>query len=562
MSKYLVRFLYPLLGLAILAAISSEPLTAQYPGRSQQRGPTAQRQGRAEAGAGGQQQIQVPGPIKDFLGTTDEVIPPVPMTGVPAKAPTTDTYYYDRAVEDMLPDEFMSNPDAEFDWNTLKAWHVPPLLKSVRIIGPRRVEAGATIQYEAEVADPTATTTAAYLRYYGPKGRRSSPQATFKPIAEGSMFLRGTLKIPEHAEPGVYRHIRFGITNAVRSAKAYFSDYHPAMRGQPLEVEVLPNPNVDVIPPTMHWLRLGAMDRTDDSLITQPIGRAIPIYAHVTDNLSGVETVKLRMNKRDVNKFQEFELKPLMGQEDVYVGYLNVPKWWESGVYQVTTVTLEDKAGMQVYHYFATNEMVGHARVRLENDPEMVDTTVPQLISVWLDSETGTMGEPVTVSAIVIDDKSGVGTASAVFQSVPSYQNNTRVVLRKVQNPDVIMKSGFDTDLNLYRGELVTSVWQEPGRWQLMRFVARDNADNFLDMLPTQHPEFQGVAVEFGGGMRLREKILAVISDGAGAGTLDTMSLPAAAAPAAQPAEPGKIRRIDMIPPHPPRGACLNCHEP
>ena len=73
MSRSLVRFLYPLLGLAILVAISTEPLTAQ-------------RQGRGEAGGGGQQQIQVPGPVKDFLGTTDDVVPPVPMTGVPAKA--------------------------------------------------------------------------------------------------------------------------------------------------------------------------------------------------------------------------------------------------------------------------------------------------------------------------------------------------------------------------------------------------------------------------------------------------------------------------------------------
>ncbi len=557
MSSKRIRQLYLLSGFAFAVVFLGQTAMGQT-AAGRQRGPTTQRQGRAEAGGGGRQQIQVPGPVTDFLGTTDDVIPPVPMTRVPPGAPSTDTYYYDRPVEEMLPDEFMSNPDAEFDWHELKAWHVPPLLKAVRIIGPRKVGAGGTVQFEAEVADPTATTTGAYLRYYGPKGRRTTLQATFTPLSEGSMFLRGTLKIPEYAEPGVYRHVRFGIRNAVRSAKAYFSDYHPAMLGQPLEVEVLPNPNADVVPPTMHWLRLGGLERADNSVLTQTLGKPIPIYAKVTDNLSGVERVKLRMNKRDVNKFQEFDLKPLIGQEDVYVGYLNVPKWWESGEYQVTTVTLEDEAGMQVYHYFATNEMVGNARVRLENDPSMVDTTAPELVSLWLSSETGTMGEPVTVNAIVIDDKSGVGTAAAVFQSVPSYQNNARVILRKVQNPDVVMKSGFNTDLNLYQGQLVTSIWQEPGRWQLMRFVARDNADNYLDMLPSEHPVFESVGVDLGGGMRLREKILAGLTFDAP----DTGSAPMAVDPSAQPADATKIRRIDMIPPHPPRGNCLNCHEP
>ena len=137
MSSKRIRQFYLLSGFAFAVVFLGQTAMGQT-AAGRQRGPTTQRQGRAEAGGGGRQQIQVPGPVTDFLGTTDDVIPPVPMTRVPPGAPSTDTYYYDRPVEEMLPDEFMSNPDAEFDWHELKAWHVPPLLKAVRIIGPRK----------------------------------------------------------------------------------------------------------------------------------------------------------------------------------------------------------------------------------------------------------------------------------------------------------------------------------------------------------------------------------------------------------------------------------------
>ncbi len=530
--------------------------------------------------------------MMDFLGPIGKVPVAAPLSLGWAGAPTTDTYYLDKDVEDMIPDEFISNPDSEFDWHELKAWHVAPILKSVKLIGNRVVKPGDTVTLEAEMSDPTGTLSGASLSYYhNPNGRRSTITFNFRPISQGSGTLRAILTIPRMAEPGNYRPVRFGMTNEVRSSKAYFSDYHPAMRGQPLDITVLPHENFDVMPPRLEWLYVGSMNPPDDRIHTVPISESVGVFAKVTDNKAGVSRVNLRFNKVrsdgkiGTNIFQELDLKPLMGQPDVYVGSLRLPDHYEGGEYQLTTVRLEDKNSQEVELYFSTNPWIKKAKFNVVQDPAKVDKTSPKLVSVWIDNPNGTLGEPVTVNAIVLDDKSGVGTVSAVFQAVPSYINNARVILRPIPQSDVIQKSGFNTNTSMYQGQLTTSIYQEPGRWELLRFVARDNADNYLDMLASEHPEFKSVAINYGGGLRIREKLLAAKRGGAVASTtmVPGVSSPAASAPAAalapaatgaqgvRPVQPGtpqtdasgnRIRRVDMIPPHPPRGACLNCHEP
>ncbi len=524
-----------------------------------------QRYGKAEQ-AQSKAPAELPGPMLDYLGAIGDVPSAMPLERGAPIASATDTYYYDLSLLDMMPDEFASNPDSEFDWRELKAWHVAPLLKEMRIIGNRRIEAGESITLEAVISDPTGTTRSAYLSYYGPKGRRTTMRANLEPIAPGSSTLRGSLKLGQWAEPGVYRHIRFSANNEVRSSKIFWSDHHPAMRGQPLEFEVLPNPNADVTPPKMQWIKVGSMDPTEGEVHTQSILDPVPIYAHVTDNNSGVKRIWTRWANHGSNvRFQQVDLRPLMGTEDVYVAYLTFPKWWEGGEYQMTSFITEDNNGQEATHLFGANPWVRAAKVNLIQDPEMVDNTPPQLISIWADKKSSMLGQSVKISAIVIDDKADVVVAEANFQHIPSFVSKGKVVLRRVTNPDVIQKAGMDVNQNLFEGELPTTIWQEPGTWQLTRFFARDRANNHLDMLYTEYPDLASVTVEMGGGVRLREKMLAAISEGGEIRTPAAQAAPAAySAPTTSraPATAGKIRRIDMTPPHPPRGQCLNCHEP
>ena len=500
---------------------------------------------------------KVTGPLGMIMGPTDEVRD-VRGEGFPL-APGTDTYYSTDAVDPIMDpmdwpvDEFISNPDREFDWRDLKSWHYVPVVKSAKILGKRRIQAGESVAFEAVVEDLTGTQSRLSMRYFGPHGRRTVMGASLTPVSPGSPIMRGSLKTNEWTEPGVYYLTYASPGNASRSSKIYHSDHHPGLRG--MEIEVLPNPNADVIPPTVHWVKVNTLNAEEGETRTQPVGQPLPVFAKVTDNKSGVNTVTVRFNTPE-GKFIEAKLNKVIGQEDVYGAMLSIPEWWGAGEYELLSMWAVDKAGKTVHMFRTTHPLLEDAVINMTQDDAKHDTQPPTLFSVWVDQTEARLGEPVTVNAIITDDMSGVGTLAVNFTPVPSYINRSRVHLKPVARPDVIQKASLDVSQNLWRGQVETDEWMEPGEWKIDRITARDNADNYLDLLPEYVPEIDTVRITYTGGHQLRD---AMKKNREGQATSGSGAM---AAPTSQPAQAGKIRRVDMIPPHPPRGACLNCHEP
>ncbi len=507
----------------------------------------------------------VAGPLGMIMGPTDEVRN-VRGEGFP-QAPGTDTYYSTDAVNPIMDpmdwpvDEFISNPDREFSWRDLKSWHYVPIIKSATILGKRRIQAGESISFEAVTEDLTGTASRMSMRYFGPHGRRTTTGASLSPVSPGSPIMRGSIKTNEWQEPGVYYLTYASAGNSSRGSKIFHSDHHPGLRG--LEIEVLPNTNVDVIAPTVHWVKVNTLNAPADEIRTQAVGRPLPVFAKVTDNKSGVSSVRVRFNTPD-GKFIEAALNKVVGQEDVYGAMLTIPEWWGGGEYELLSMWVSDRAGKTAHLFRTTHPLLENAIVNMTQDEAKRDTQPPTLFSVWVDQTEARLGEPVTVNAIITDDMSGVGTFAVNFTPVPSYINRSRVHLKPVPRPDVIQKAGLDVSQNLWRGTITTDEWMEPGEWKIDRIMARDNADNYLDLLPEYVPEIDTVRVTFTGGSQLREQMKRNRAGQASAGSGGGMAAVGAgrAAATAPPATAGKIRRVDMIPPHPPRGACLNCHEP
>lgn len=570
------------------------------------------------------------GPLSMILGPVGKVSNPTPW-GL-SKAPTTDTYYYDIPIEEWPPDEFISNPDREFDWHTLKGWHFVPTIKSVKILGNRVVQPGGSIQFECIVEDITGTQSGCGVGYYGPHGRRSSMSVRMTPTTPGGYIMRGTLQVPPNAEPGTWRATEVNSGNDTRHSKVYWADVHPVM--QNLDVEVLPDgrggATVDVIPPQVEWVRMNMLDQPETAIRTQKLSDAIPIYAKITDNKSGASGGRVKMMgptavcdlptagipvsgpAAGINKnpcrYIEVDLQKVVGQADVWGALISVPQWWQPGEYKVYTMFARDKAGKEAQLVYTTSPSLKNARINLTNDPGNVDVTPPTLFSVWVDKTTARLGEPVTVSAILTDDKSGVGSVGISFAPIPSFIDRVSVVLKPIKaegDGTQVRKAGLDINSNLWTGTVQTTDMFEPGDWRIDRIVARDNADNYMDIIPEYHPEID-VKINYTGGKNLHEMLMNAkkgiatnIAPGtaapAGGGEMAAAAPRAAGSasitvngvavngaynaasnqitltngrvidliPGAQP-DPatGKIRRIDMIPPHPPRGACLNCHEP
>lgn len=526
----------------LIASLVSFAQGQRYPGAAPQAPPQAN-------------QPQVNGPLSLILGPVGDV--KRIYTGDP-KAPSTDTIYNDLPIEEWPPDEFISNPDHEFDWHDLKGWHYPPTLKSITLLGNRKVKAGDTIRYEAIVEDVTGTPGPMPMTIYGPHGRRTTLSVRFTSVTPGSNVMRGSLTVPKWAEPGLYWSVDITPQNDTRHSKGYYVEDHPGLKN--LEFEVAPNTDADVIPPRIEWVKLNLLDAPADQIRTQRIQYPIPVFAKVTDNKSGVKSVTIRLSKLGTNHFIESRLNKIIGQPDVFGAMLSVPQWWEGGEYKMLSMWAEDNNDQQVTLLQTTHPVLKNANIILTQDPANVDKTPPQLLSVWVDKTAARLGDTLTVNAIITDDKSGVGTVAVMFAPHPSYIDRVRIHLKPVERPAVVQKSGMDISGNLWTGTFESSVWYEPGEWRVDRITARDNADNYMDLLPEYHPELSDVKINFTGGNNLREQLTQYkkgIAAGPGRSETAPTVAPAPAAPAA-----GKIRRVDMTPPHPPRGACLNCHEP
>ncbi|MBI4473961.1 MAG: hypothetical protein HY646_14935, partial [Acidobacteria bacterium] len=566
------------------------------------------------------------GPLSMIMGPVGEVSNPTPWAL--SKAPTTDTYYLDIPMEEWPPDEFISNPDRETDWHNLKGWHFVPIIRTVRILGNRRVSPGQTVQFECIVEDITGTQNGCGVGYYGPHGRRTTLSVRMQPTVPGGYIMRGTLAVPPWAEPGTYRATEINAGNDTRHAKVYWADVHPS--GRDLDIEVLPVPGgaaLDVIPPEVEWARINMLDQPETAIRTQRVADAIPIYAKVTDNKSGVGNVRVKLMgpttvcnaptagvpvsgpaagiNKDPCRYIEADLQKVAGAPDVYGAFLSIPQWWQPGEYKVYTLAARDKANKEAMLVHTTSPSLKNAKVNLTNDPANIDVTPPTFFSVWVDKTSARLGEPVTINAIIVDDKSGVGSVGVAFAPMPSFIDRITVVMKPVKPVETegqqIRKAGLDVNSNMWTGTIQTSEWFEPGEWRVDRINARDNADNYMDILPEYHPEID-IKVTYTGGRNIRELLTnakkgivgnitpALAAPPGGASTTSAAGPPRITGPvtasngvynpvtnqitlsngrtidllpgAVPDPATGRIRRIDMVPPHPPRGACLNCHEP
>ncbi len=484
-------------------------------------------------------------------GPADIPGPKAPDWGTP-QAPGPDNYYLDGDPDTWWPDEFRSNPDPNITLESLKGYHFPPIFRWMTV-DKRIVKPGDTINAEALVEDPTEVPGWG-VSFEGPQGRRSNISLRFTPRKDNKSMFDGKLTVPKWAEPGIYYPYSTAISSTLGHSKGYFPEYLPGMKD--LVFEVKPSTDADVLPPVVEDYGIGRPGESTAEGVEQSytVDDSIMVWAKVTDNKSGVaSTVARILSPRE--KFKEITLRPWMGKPDYYVGYFKIPKHYEGGEYYTATLWATDKAGKTQYHYPKTHDKLNTARFTLDQPEEMVDSQGPELITVWLDKTSGKLGDTVKVSAIMSDDMSGVGDIAVNFAAYPSFADKRRVHLKKVAQRDVLQKAGFNLEENLYEGTFTTHVMDEPGDWKLSRILARDNADNLLDMRRSEFPDLLLVNVNFSGGVRnMGTSQVSSIAPALTQGAATTVAPSQRQAP--------KIRRIDMTPPHPPRGACLNCHEP
>ena len=456
------------------------------------------------------------------------------------QVPTIDDYYLQGDPSQYIPDEFMSNPSGEVDPRELKGYHFPPQLKWVKVVSERQIKAGGTLHLEAQAENPVPTQRW-WIAYQNQFGRRSTYRANFKPRADNPWLFDGVVQIDEWAEPGVYVVYDGELNSEIGHSKAFFPPMHPAMLN--LEFEILPNSNVDVMYPDLVDLYIGEDENMNGASFD--IGDMIPVRAKLFDNKSGASEVILRLSGPD-NKYIELNLARRFNHPGEFVGYFQINQWSVGGEYVARTIQIKDKAGNQKDMFSSTNALLAAMKFNIRQDPARIDKVPPKLISVAFDRATAGMEDETKIVAIAVDDHSGIGDIWVDVGASPSWIDKKRIRLTpKAGRP--LIKPGFDVKQNVYEGSFKTHKLDEPGDWVVSRVFVRDKANNYLDVRAAESPDLQTVKVVYGGA--------ATASSQPAARSATTQAGP-------QTGGPAKIRRVDMIPPHPPRGPCLNCHEP
>lgn len=454
-------------------------------------------------------------------------------------APSHDDYYFYTPENERVPEEFLVHRNLRgLNQGQLQGYHIPPVLYKVEIHN-RKVAPGGTVRFTALYDDPTGEVNFLSASFQGPNGRRTNISARYRASPKNALRAEAELKISPWAEPGRYFALEMHAGNRLGHSKGYFSDFHQELSDIWFEVE--DNPIMDVTPPILTEFSLF------DGAEAKPkikIGDVIPIHAKVTDDRSGAKSVRVVIVSPS-GKYAEADLIPSMSEEGAFVGAVQLNPFYEGGEYHVMRAWIQDHAGNHRFYFFSTEEIIGNARFVVERNDEH-DLTAPKLLNVAFDKAAAGFNEVVTIRAVVTDDLAGVEHVTVFVQS-PNILDKRRVQLKAKAKPPVIIVPRFDLNQNVYVGTFTVDPLDEPGVWTVSRVVAGDFANNHLNVMASENEALAGLGVAIN-----------AADSGTVSATTAPQSTPGTAAAGAAP----KIRRVDMIPPHPIRGACLNCHEP
>jgi len=494
----------------------------------------------------GQQQPPVPDRVKEA-----KILETGHQKGTIAAAPNIgEFYYHEKPESEWIPDEFMSNPDRKIDLRTLPGYHLPPQILEMELLTSKKVKVGDEVKVRVLTRSKTPVDPNAII-YEGPDGRdiRFSlrmAKAIKSESKDGMLYetWEGAGRIGQWLPGGTYFPVAVqNVSDQLGHGKSYRSDFHPAMDRETLSFELEHNPNYDVTAPKMHKFVLGSLTGSPVSKPYQVgIREFIPVYAEITDEKSGVNEVVVTIMSPKRGLYGDLTLVPSLEKENAYVGYFRLNPWYEGGEYKISRVRMVDKAANELTVFPQSNPVLEGQTVIVAAEKE--DLEAPKLITLDIDKRQAKAGDQVKLTAIIVDNLSGVDNITVTIHS-PSSIDKRRVVLRPKSKPPVMIKPAYDVQENVYEGTFNIHPLDETGWWTVKRVVARDLANNYLDMVSTDYPLIEKIQVKFAPGDNVTGDFGPTGYTREGA-----------------PAQPGKIRRVDMIPPHPPRGACLNCHEP
>jgi len=403
----------------------------------------------------------------------------------------------DLAPEDRVPEQYhFMRPDMQKGDGQISGFQAPPILEEFKLL-TKDVQPGSEVRVMVRVTasngQPKNPTAYFINEDYG---RRGMIYVNFKRDPKDPNLFRGTGPISPWAAPGRYVIETLVLSDEGDNSKSYKAEFHPRLRdesGEAVHFDVPDSPNVDVNPPELTAVEVSTSE-------VRAGGGLIHFSASCKDDRSG--PIEAETVWTSPSGYQSIRVTMVMtnGPSGNFRGAFNIPQWYEGGDWKLMKIALKDNAGNQGHNFAPTQVLMKGKTVRVLQDPARVDTTPPELLAVQFSRYEAKVGTPITVTALVTDEKSGVESISLLFMS-DSGVDSIKVDLKNT-HVDLNRPSKIP-EPTIWTGTLNVKPLMELGSWKIARFGISDQARNYRTYFLGRDPILDGVYVKFYGDEKL-----------------------------------------------------------
>lgn len=396
--------------------------------------------------------------------------------------------------EFTVPEPFQYlRPDLQITAAELTGEQRYPVLTEFKILTPE-VGAGDEVRAVARVTSAYKNTLPFVATFFSERYSRlgsATMYVNFEPSKEDKTLFLGRGRVSKFAPPGRYLVAYATISDEVGKRQSYGAEFHKPLNnedGTPKFFLVEDNPTVD--------LRAPALRKVE---IETPAVRAgvepIRFTAYAEDDVSGPVDAEAVWVSPSEEQWIRVTLVHQGSEPGKFLGYFTIPEWYEGGEWKLTRLGVTDDARNTAYYFSRTDAVVGELpAVRVSQDEALVDKGAPSILAVSLSTAEARAGEPVTVTALVEDDLSGVRAVEGYVRS-PHGVDAVKVKLASdfvdLNRPSKIPEP------NVWSATFKIGKTMERGAWRLVRLGAADRANNFHTYYEDRDPILTGITVTF-----------------------------------------------------------------
>lgn len=396
-----------------------------------------------------------------------------------------------------VPEQYQYlRPDLQLKEAGLTGKQLPPVLTEMKVL-TKTVEPGAEVRAIARVTSPYNKAESFVSLFYNQElGRAATMYVNFKPQKDDATLFLGRGKLSRYAAPGRYVVGTTIISDAVGDRKAYWADFHEPMQeedGTPVGFTVGENPMADLEAPTLESV-------TMESTRVRAGHDLIRFSVLSKDDLSGPTEAEGVWVSPSGAKQIRTTLVMVGGKPGLFKGAFTIPRWYEGGEWQLMSLALKDDATNIRYYFHRTEPLMASAKILVDQEAEMVDTTPARILAIQFSSREAKVGDSITVTVLAEDDLSGIASIEGYVRS-PHGADALKVKLK-----NMTAEGGEFVDLNrpskipepnVWTGSFKVTDTMEWGEWKLVRLGISDEARNIYTYFMGRDQELEGLSVEF-----------------------------------------------------------------